>query len=50
MISLKDTNTGKEACRTPKYESLRPIVRAVLQKEKIDKRDMDYLTQKAVAV
>lgn len=50
MISLKDTNTGKEACRTPMYDPLRPIVRAVLQKEKIDKRDMDYLTQKAVAL
>lgn len=50
MIPLKDTNTGKEACRAPKYEPLRPVARAVLQKEKVCKQDMDYLTQKAVTL
>ncbi len=50
MISLKDTYNHQGDCHTPKYEPLRTTVRAVLQKKKTDKQDLDYLTQKAVAL
>ena len=50
MISLKDTYNHQGDCHTPKYEPLRSLARAVLKKEKTTKQDIDYLTQKAVAL
>ena len=50
MFSLKDTKTDTGGRRVPKYESLRPLARAVLQKSEISPKDLDFLTQKAVGL
>ncbi len=50
MNFLKDTNTHVEARHTPKYESLRSLARAVLQKSEILPKDVGFLTQKAVGL
>ena len=50
MNYLKDTNTHVEARHTPKYESLRSLARAVLQKSEILPKDVGFLTQKAVGL
>lgn len=50
MNFLKDTNTHVEARHTPKYESLRSLARAVLQKSETTPKDLDFLTQKAVGL
>ena len=47
---MKNTNNHQGDCHVPKYEPLRLIVRAVLQKEEITEQDVKYLTQKAVAL
>lgn len=50
MISMKNTNNQQGDCHTPKYEPLRSLARAVLQKSEILPKDMDFLTQKAVGL
>ena len=50
MNYLKDPNNNVGSRHTAKYEPLRPLARAVLQKNEITPKDLDYLTQKAVGL
>lgn len=49
-ISVAEEGGEEEKCASPRYESLRPLLRMVLMKDEMSDKDLEILKRKAVAL